>query len=65
MDTKSNSETEMHEVLKLNLPKAVIFRLRDEFRNWYATLSISELVRNPKLTQQIEAFERLFKAVAV
>ena len=36
-----------------------IAALREEFRDWYGTISVGELVSNPTLTRWIEILERL------
>ena len=39
--------------------KRVLARLRDEFRRWYGRLSVTELVSNKRLVEEIEAIERM------
>lgn len=38
--------------------KSEFIQLRDQFREWYASLSIAEIVGNPKLIQKIEQLEK-------
>lgn len=40
-----------------------IINLRNQFREWYATLSISELIVNRRLTQRIEILEKRLSAL--
>lgn len=39
--------------------KRVLAKLRDEFRRWYGRLSVTELVSNKRLVEEIEAIERI------
>lgn len=39
--------------------RRVLARLRDEFRRWYGRLSVTELVSNKRLVEEIEAIERM------
>lgn len=43
--------------------KTELRRLRDQFRNWYAALSIAEIVKNRALIQRIEALEQRLSAM--
>ncbi len=45
--------------------KSEILNLRNLFREWYATLSVAEVVGNRKLTQRIEAVEQRFLALGL
>lgn len=38
--------------------KSDLEKLRDQFRDWYATVSISEIVANAELVRKIESLER-------
>lgn len=43
--------------------KAELRRLRDQFREWYAALSITEIVSNRALIQRIEVLEQRLAAM--
>lgn len=38
---------------------AVVARFKLEFRKWYGSLSIKEIIENKQLIAEVEAFERL------
>lgn len=35
-------------------------KLKEEFRKWYAMLSVEELTKNQSLIREIEAMEKMF-----
>lgn len=38
-------------------------KIKEEFRRWYASLSVTEIMNNKKLIKEIEKMEQLFSTL--